>query len=222
MSEDIDQKTMGALAAGTPQNNVVESEDGDMLLSGTVAITKDAAGLERAVALRDAVMRTLSRLAAAGFGALVLLVMLASTPGAAADLALRPTWAPRAASDRAWPQLNKAQLTALNAVLRQIKSARVEIYCGGSFCRGLAEDLDEAFESAGHDSNLEVPMFDIGKGLGISPSDARTRKIAQEIAIVTKGLVILKVLVPTDAKGKPVDTGGKIVIALGRKKAPGL
>jgi hypothetical protein len=220
MSKEIDEQTMGGLAAGRgAAHDVRENTGADVLLSGHVLIRKDPGDLLKATELRAAVDRAIATLR--GLAALVVAAVAVLGSGLMSGEVLaesaRPTWTPRPAVERSWGDLTASQLVRLHAHLRQIKSAKVEIYCGGNFCRGLAEDLDEAFESAGHDAYLEAPMFDLGKGIGISPDTPATRAMAAAVSNATGGAVTFKVLVPRDDKGAEIAMPDKVVIGLGRK-----
>lgn len=131
----------------------------------------------------------------------------------------RVIYQPRPAQARSWGSLSAAELVVLNATLVEMVPTKIEIYCPGNWCRDMAEDLDEAFESAGFDSYLVPPIFDIGKGVGISPDTKDVRTIADAIRIASGGAVDLKVFDPVDDKGNKVDVKDKIVIALARRAA---
>jgi hypothetical protein len=110
-------------------------------------------------------------------------------------------------------------LVALNVKLKELSPMRVEIYCSGNYCRDLAEDLDEAFESAGFDSYIEFPLFDIGKGIGISPDTPATQAIAAAIKGSSGGAVDFRVFDAVDAKGAKTEIKNKVIIALARRPA---
>lgn len=86
----------------------------------------------------------------------------------------------------------------------------VQIFCNTPGCQDLGEDIDEVFDMTGAASNLQRSMFELGAGMGISPDEPATRKIAAAFKTATNGRVDLKVI---DQK----QDGGGIVIALGRK-----
>lgn len=129
----------------------------------------------------------------------------------------RITYQPRAAEARSWGGLKADELAALQGRLRGLGGERVNIFCQGSFCRELAEDLDEAFESSGFDSYLELPLIDIGKGIGISPKSDKTAAIAGAIRDATGGRIKLPVLDVPKLKGADgKETLAPIAIAIGR------
>lgn len=213
MSKELDEQTMGQLA--DKDNNVhlvVENPTSDVLVAGHICIRRAPGEIAKAEALRDMANRAIAALTGLG-----LLIVAAFSVSNARAQESRPTWTPRVATERNWGGLDASQLRAVHNAARKLKSTKVEIFCGGDFCRGLAEDLDEALESAGHDANLEVPMFDLGKGAGISPSNNDTRALAHAIAVATGGRIHLKVLAPRSASGAEVQMADKIVIGLGRK-----
>ena len=135
----------------------------------------------------------------------------------------RVTYKPREASARVWPGLDKAELALLQERLRGLGGEKISIYCQGSFCRELAEDLDEAFESSGFDSYLEMPLFDMGKGLGISPKTDKTVAIAGAIRDVTRGRLNMPVHdVPKIRGPDGTEAAPPIVIAVGRRPPPSI
>lgn len=141
-------------------------------------------------------------------------VMMVDAPPESAPLAIeRVVYQPRPAGARSWGGLQDGTMIYLNNALKNIQPKRVEIYCPGNYCRDLAEDLDEVFESAGFDSYLEAPVFDPGKGMGIAPDTPDTRAIAKAILDGSSGTLDLQVFAG-DEKAKD-----KIVIALARKAA---
>jgi hypothetical protein len=208
MSKDIDQSTMDALAGQGDGHALRVDLDGDVLLTGTVNIERNAEGLSRAEAMQTTITEIIARLKAAV--PLLLAFCLICSITAPSFAAGRKVYEPRSFVDRTWTGLSKARLRAINEVLRDLPASKVQIFCGGNFCRRLAEDLDEAFESAGFDSTIELPMFDLGKGMAISPANDASRKIAASIRDITSGQVDLKVI----DQSRPV--AGRLIIALGR------
>lgn len=132
-----------------------------------------------------------------------------------------PIYRPREGVARTWGTMNAAEMAAVQTALKGMPTSKVEIYCGGSFCLDLAEDLDEMLEASGFDSYLQWALLDLGKGMGISPVNDQTRKIAAAIRDATGGRIMLDLLAPTDQAGKEIKVpDNTIVIAFGRKKAP--
>jgi hypothetical protein len=219
MSKDIDAQTMGQLAAGAAaQHELVENPSPEILLLGHVRIERNAEGRRRAEQLRAFADRALDVLKAAGL--MLLIGLMVAGAGSSAGAQERPVYEPRVAAERSLGQLSKTQLLALHKDLRGITHTpvMVEIYCTGNFCRDLAEDLDEAFESAGFDASLQTPIFDPGKGQGISPDTPQTRAMADAIRKATDGRVVLQVFDPLDGNGKKVGLTDRVQILLARRK----
>ena len=101
------------------------------------------------------------------------------------------------------------QRTAADAI-GDMDRREVEIFCGVPGCADLAEDIDEVFDMTHAASNVSRPVIDLGAGMGISPDEPQTRRIAKALRDATAGRIDLKVI------DKP-QPGGGIVIALGRK-----
>lgn len=212
--KEIDETTMGHLMQGTtPVHDVRENPVEGVVLGGTVVINKSKDDLGKARKLRDMVDRAIAALEAIAPAALVILVISLATGGLNAD-SVRKTWPPRTDVERSWGSLSKAGLQTIHAAAAALPVSKIDIVCGGTFCQGLAEDLDEALASAGHEINLGIPMFDIGKGAAISPDSETTRAIAS--AIKAASGYQFKVLQPRTPDGKIVKAE-KIVIAIGRK-----
>lgn len=218
MSKEIDEQMMGQIAGltGEPEHRLVENQSTDMLISGSVLIRRSQEDLSKAEALRDMAERAVAAIKAGAAIMLLACVTVSLLGSLAVAQTTRPTWTPRTEAERSWGAMSKDELKALNRAARAIKSQRIDIVCGGNFCRSLSEDLDEALESAGHDVYLEQPLFDLGKGAAISPDSETSRDLARMIEAATSGRVKLKVM---DAKGPdgkttPLD---KIIIGIGRK-----
>lgn len=163
--------------------------------------------------------KTIGTLLVVALGGLGTYTMTPSSPPEPSTVE-RPVYQPRPADQRQWGGMSKEELTALRDGVKQLAPQKVSIYCGGNYCRDLAEDLDEALESAGIDSYIEFPLFDLGKGTGAGPNSEQVRTLVDAIKSATGGRVDLPAMDPPPGpNGKPVDYNGSIVIALGRKPA---
>jgi hypothetical protein len=209
MSKDIDKATMDALAGQGDTHALRVDLDGDTLLAGTVNIQRDEEGLTRAEALRHTLDSVIARLKT--ILPLLLAICIVSAVAAPSLAQQRKIYAPRDSHERSWGGLTKAELVAINSALRKLPATKIQVFCGGNFCRALAEYFDEAFESAGFDSTIELPMFDLGKGMAISPDNDEARSAAAAIKAATSGRIDLKVI----DQSHPV--AGRLVIAIGRK-----
>lgn len=129
----------------------------------------------------------------------------------------RVVYEPRAADARSLGALSARELIEVGERLRKLSPGKIQVFCAGNYCRGLAEDLDEVFESSGHDSYLEVPLVDPGKGIGISPDNGRSREIAAALRDGTKGRVDLQILPAKDAKGNDIPIDGTVIVLARRK-----
>ena len=131
----------------------------------------------------------------------------------------RPTAAPtRVVEQRiqttgkyAWGDLSDAEQAKIVEMLgAKLKGKKVEIFCGGSWCHDLAQDLDEVMDKAGAVSKTDIPFMALGAGLGISPSTPETKVIVAALANATAAR-----LIPTVIDQATRD--GTIVIAIGDK-----
>lgn len=109
-----------------------------------------------------------------------------------------------------WGELTSAEQKTAAAIIGDLDRREVQIFCGQAGCQDLAEDMDEVFDMTKAASNVQRPFIDLGAGIGISPDEPATRKIAAAFKQATDGRIDLQVI----DKKQP---GGGIVIALGRK-----
>jgi hypothetical protein len=109
-----------------------------------------------------------------------------------------------------WGDMSKAEQAAAAKAIGNLDRREVQIFCGGSWCNDLADDMDRVFDAVQAASNVQRPFIDLGAGMGISPDEPATHKIAQAFKDATDGRIDLKVI---DQK----QPGGGIVIALGKK-----
>lgn len=85
----------------------------------------------------------------------------------------------------AWPGLTAPQEAALQKSLEDIGKDDVTIWCAGSNCADLAEDLQFVAYQAGWDTHSDVPVYGAGNGLSVAPDDDRGRNIAKAITAAT-------------------------------------
>lgn len=109
-----------------------------------------------------------------------------------------------------WGELTAAEQKQAAALIGDMDRREVQIFCVNAGCSDLAEDMDQVFDMTGAASNVQRPIIDLGAGMGISPDEPATRKIADAFRKATKGRIDLKVI------DRP-QPGGGVVIALGRK-----
>ncbi len=116
------------------------------------------------------------------------------------------------ASKHAWRDLTDTQKDNLAERFAAIPGLKLDINCGDGACTDLAEDLDDAAEKAGIESQLDHPISALGYGIGIKADDGddRGRKVADALMAVTNGE--LKPTIQTDR------TFGYVAIFIG--KAP--
>lgn len=207
MSKDIDEATMRALSGGqgiaVPETGLpvtTDKEEASVTVENGRIFVRDKAG---------AAIKATIRL---GVFVLIAIGLLAVFTAPAVDAQQRPTYKPRSEAAREWHGLTATQLVSLQKQIVSLNKngQKVEIYCGGFFCRRLAEDLDEMFESSGWDSTLPLPIFDLGKGLGISPKNPTTEAIAKIFSELGFEFSVL------DVPGQKAS--GSVVIAIGRRK----
>lgn len=119
-----------------------------------------------------------------------------------------------------WGELTPIeQSSAVFAISGAMRGLKVQIFCGGSWCSDLAEDLDEVMDQAGADSAHVRPAFDAtdaaGKpiaGIGMWPKTDATVRIAGGISAATNGRIDIRVMdAPTG------DKSDSVVIVIGRK-----
>jgi hypothetical protein len=88
------------------------------------------------------------------------------------------------ASKHAWPDLSGAEVDALAAALAPLKGKKVIILCGDAACTDLAQDIDDAMETAGVDSLLDRPALPLGYGIGVAATnEARESAVTLAAAI---------------------------------------
>lgn len=103
-----------------------------------------------------------------------------------------------AALGHAWPGLSGEQKDKLAAAFKQISGLKLDIVCADASCSDLAEDVDDAAEKAGVNSQLDHAVFPLGYGMGVKADegDDRARQVADAITTASGGA--LKPVVATD------------------------
>jgi hypothetical protein len=116
------------------------------------------------------------------------------------------------ASKHAWSDLTDAQKADLAHRLAEIPGVKLDVICGDGACTDLAQDIDDAAETAGIESLLDHPVSALGYGIGVKADqgDDRGRKVADALTAATNGE--LKPAIATDR------TYGYVAIFIG--KAP--
>lgn len=109
-----------------------------------------------------------------------------------------------------WGALTNDEQSAAAQLIGDLDRREVEVFCGVPACQDLAEDIDQVMDMTHAASTVRRPIIEMGAGLGISPADDATRKIAAAIKTATRGRIDLQLI---DMK----QPGGGIVIALGQK-----
>jgi hypothetical protein len=115
-----------------------------------------------------------------------------------------------AVSKHAWPDLTDAQKADLASRLGALKGQNVIVMSADASGADLAEDLDDAFETAGIVSSLDRPALPVGYGMGVVAAAAQSLDadlLAASLRTVT-GLKVERV------EGKTL--GGAILVVIGK------
>ena len=124
------------------------------------------------------------------------------------------------ASKHAWPALSDDEKAALTAVLKTLpKGTSFDIVCNTASCDDLAEDIDDAMESAGLGSSLDHSAGPLGYGVGVMVNAADQAAAEKAIAALTKatgGRLDPPLTIAKPGQNPP----GYVTILIGKYRAP--